>query len=189
MTASSIACTPLFLNAEPHSIGTISFAIVRSAQALLDLLDRTGRRPSRYLFISSSLASAALSTIFSRHSFASVDELGRDVAHLVLHALRRLVPVDRLHADQVDHAFELFLGADRNLDRHRVGLEARLHLVVDLEEVRALAVHLVDEREPRHLVLVGLPPHGLRLRLHAADRVSTPCTRRRARASSARLRS
>ena len=40
MTASSIACTPLFLNAVPHSIGTISLLIVRSAQALLDLLDR-----------------------------------------------------------------------------------------------------------------------------------------------------
>src|SRR5204863_95283 len=29
ITASSIACTPLFLNAEPQSIGTISLAIVR----------------------------------------------------------------------------------------------------------------------------------------------------------------
>ena len=38
ITASSIACTPLFLNAEPHSIGTISLAIVRSAQAVLDLV-------------------------------------------------------------------------------------------------------------------------------------------------------
>ena len=74
-------------------------------------------------------------------------------------------------AHQVDDAFELVLGADRHLDRHRVGLEARLHLVVDLEEVGADAVHLVDEREPRHVVLVGLPPHGFRLRLHAADRV------------------
>ena len=69
MTASSIACTPLFLNAEPHSIGTISPAIVRSRRP--DLISSTESSPSsRYLFISSSFASAALSTIFSRHSFA-----------------------------------------------------------------------------------------------------------------------
>ena len=100
-----------------------------------------------------------------------VGEVGRDVAGLELHPLRLLVPVDRLHPHEVDDAFELVLGADRHLDRHRVGLEPRLHLVVDLEEVRADAVHLVDEREPRHVVLVRLAPDGLRLRLHAADRV------------------
>ena len=94
---------------------------------------------SRYLFISSSFASAALSTIFSRHSLAIVEQLGRDLAQVELHALGRLVPVDRLHPDEVDHALELVLGADRNLDRDRVRLEARLHLVVDLEEVRARA--------------------------------------------------
>jgi hypothetical protein len=31
MTASSMACTPLFLKAEPHIIGTISLAMVRDA--------------------------------------------------------------------------------------------------------------------------------------------------------------
>jgi hypothetical protein len=38
----------------------------------------------------------------------------------------------------------------------------------DLEEVGAGAVHLVDERQTRHLVLVGLAPDGFRLGLHAA---------------------
>ena len=70
LTASSIACTPLFLNAEPHSIGTISPAIVRRRRPRL-ISSAVRSWPSRYLFISSSLASAALSTIFSRHSFAS----------------------------------------------------------------------------------------------------------------------
>src|SRR6185295_9278684 len=55
---------------------------------------------------------------------------------------------------------------DGNDDRHRVGLQAHLHLVIDLEEVGAGAVHLVDEREAGHLVLVGLAPDGFRLRLH-----------------------
>ena len=38
-------------------------------------------------------------------------------------------------------------------------------------EVRADAVHLVDEADARHAVLVGLAPDGLRLRLDAGDRV------------------
>ena len=40
-----------------------------------------------------------------------------------------------------------------------------------LREVRADAVHLVDVGDARHAVLVGLAPDGLRLRLHAGDRV------------------
>jgi hypothetical protein len=70
ITASSIAWTPLFLNAEPHIIGTISLAIVRRRRpALISSTDNSP--PSRYLFINSSLASAAFSIIFSRHSWAS----------------------------------------------------------------------------------------------------------------------
>jgi hypothetical protein len=38
-------------------------------------------------------------------------------------------------------------------------------------EVRADAVHLVDERDARDVVLVGLAPDGLGLRLDAGDRV------------------
>ena len=38
-------------------------------------------------------------------------------------------------------------------------------------EIRAHAVHLVDEADARNAVLVGLPPHRFRLRLHAGDRV------------------
>ena len=45
-----------------------------------------------------------------------------------------------------------------------------LHLLHDAVEVRADAVHLVDERDLRHLVLLGLAPHLLGLRLHAAHR-------------------
>jgi hypothetical protein len=96
-------------------------------------------------------------------------EVGRDVAVLELGALRRDVPMDRLHLQQVDHALEAVLGADRHLHRHRIRAQARLQLLDDLVEVGAGAVHLVDERHARHRVLVGLAPHGLGLRLHAAD--------------------
>ena len=48
----------------------------------------------------------------------------------------------------------------------------RSRIIVDAAlEVGADAVHLVDEAEPRHVVLVGLAPHRLGLRLDAGDRV------------------
>ena len=81
------------------------------------------------------------------------------------------MPQDRLHRDQVDHAQKLRLGANLDVDRHR----ARAQTVDDgrgrVHRVRAGLVHLVDEADPRNLVLVGLPPHRLRLRLHTGDRV------------------
>jgi hypothetical protein len=95
-------------------------------------------------------------------------QLGRDVAVVELHALGSFVPVDRLHLDEVDHALEVLFGTDRDHDRDRVGLQTQTHLVIDLEEVGTGTVHLVHEGQTRHLVLVGLTPHGFRLRLHAA---------------------
>ncbi|VWM20932.1 hypothetical protein BLA6992_07557 [Burkholderia lata] len=99
---------------------------------------------------------------------ARVDEFSRDVDVVELGTLRCLVPNDRLHLDQVDDTLEAFFRTDRHHDRNRVRLQAQTELVVDLEEVRAGTVHLVDERETRHLVLVRLAPHRFRLRLHAA---------------------
>jgi hypothetical protein len=58
------------LNAEPHSIGTISLLMVRMRMPFFTSSTESSF-DSRYLFISSSLASAAASTIFSRHSLAS----------------------------------------------------------------------------------------------------------------------
>ena len=68
-------------------------------------------------------------------------------------------------------ADELVFGADRQLNRDRVGFELGDDLVEGALEVRADAVHLVDEADARHAVLVGLAPDGLRLRLDAGDRV------------------
>ena len=99
-----------------------------------------------------------------------VGQLRRNLAVLELHALGFHVPDDRLHLEQVDHALEAVFGADRHLHRHRMRAEARLQLGNDLVEIGAGAVHLVDERKTRHLVLVGLAPHRLGLRLHTTDR-------------------
>ena len=96
-------------------------------------------------------------------------ELGGNVELLEADTLALVVPGDLFHLDEIDHADELLLGADRNLQQHRLAVEALLNLLDDPEKVRARAVHLVDERDPRNSVLVGLTPNGLRLRLDAAD--------------------
>src|SRR3954470_454928 len=86
--------------------------------------------------------------------------------------LAELVAVhDRLHPDEVHDAAEVALGPDRQLDRDGVGAEAVDHRLDRLVEVGADAVHLVDERDARDVVLVGLAPDGLGLGLDAGDRV------------------
>ena len=63
------------------------------------------------------------------------------------------------------------LGADRELDDRGHGVEAVLDHRHGAVEVGADAVHLVDEADARHAVVVGLAPHRLGLRLDAGDRV------------------
>ena len=60
-TASNIAWTPLFLNAEPPNTGTISLAKVLILRPCL-ISASVKASPSRYFSISSSVASAAAST-------------------------------------------------------------------------------------------------------------------------------
>src|SRR3954470_10331010 len=96
--------------------------------------------------------------------------LGRDVDDVEL--LAELVAVDdRLHPDEVDDADEVGLRPDRQLHRHGMRGEAVDHRLHGLVEVRADAVHLVDEGDARDVVLVGLAPDRLGLRLDAGDRV------------------
>ena len=55
---------------------------------------------------------------------------------------------------------------------NRSGLACNFSLDIgdDALEIRTHPVHLVDERDARHAIFVGLPPHGFGLRLDAADR-------------------
>jgi hypothetical protein len=76
-----------------------------------------------------------------------------------------------LHLDQVDHAEEIGLPPDRDLEDEGIGLEPvddRPNIGV---EVGAGAVELVDEADPWHLVAVGLAPDRLGLGLHPGDPV------------------
>ncbi len=89
----------------------------------------------------------------------------------VVGAHRLVLVGDRLHLDEIDHADELVFGADGQLNRNRIATELGDDLLERPLEVRADAVHLVDEADARDAVLVGLTPHRLRLRLDAGDRV------------------
>ena len=109
---------------------------------------------------------------FSRHSAACVGEIGRDLLDGVVLALDGLAaPGQRPHLQQVDDADEIALGTDRDLQHQRGRTEPLDHHVDAAEEVRTGAVELVDEAHPRHVVLLGLPPDLLGLRLDTGDTV------------------
>ncbi len=100
-----------------------------------------------------------------------LQQIGGNLFDGVLGAHGLVVPENRLHLDQIDDALEVGFGADGNLQRHRPRAQALADGLQNVLEVRAVLVHLVHEADARNLVLVALPPHGLGLRLHAADRV------------------
>ena len=100
-----------------------------------------------------------------------VGQVRRDLQALPLGILVIRVPDQGLHLDQVDHALEIVLGADRQLHGQRAGAEALLDHVDAAHEIRAAAIHLVDVAHARHAVVVGQPPVGLRLGLDAGNAV------------------
>ena len=100
----------------------------------------------------------------------ALDVVGGDLDDLLL--LAELVLVDdRVVLDEVDDPPELGLRADRQLDRHRMRAEAVDHRLHALREVGADAVHLVDVGDARDVVLVGLAPDRLGLRLDTGNGV------------------
>ena len=58
-------------------------------------------------------------------------------------------------------------GAHRNTQNQRICTEALFDFVECDKEIGPFAIHLVDESDPRHVVLVGLMPDGLALGLDA----------------------
>jgi len=96
-----------------------------------------------------------------------LDHVGRDRHVLVGGAQAVVVPDDAGHADEVDQTRQVGFRTDRQLDRHGLGAQAVADRLDRLVEVGADLVHLVDEDDARHAVLVGLTPDGLGLGLHA----------------------
>ncbi len=105
------------------------------------------------------------------HLVGGVEILLGDVDDLIVGAHRLVAIEDALHLHQVDDALESLLAAPGKLNHHGVGGQAGAHHGHGAVEVGADAVHLVDEREAGHAVVIGLAPHRLGLRLDAGHRV------------------
>ena len=96
--------------------------------------------------------------------------LGRDVFHLVIQAFVGNVarpPNNGLLVHHVNDAVKMILRADGQQNGIRIRLELVAHVGQGVLEIRADAVHLVDERDARDIVLGRLAPDGFGLRLHA----------------------
>ena len=100
-----------------------------------------------------------------------IGEVGRDFFIFELRAEALVEPDDRAILDQVDEALEAAFDADREIEDGRTRAEAILDHVDAALEARAGAVELVDEAHPRDVILLGLAPHGFRLRLDAGNAV------------------
>ena len=168
-----MGCTPLFLNAEPHSTGTNSPLIV----------------PARSAPFSSAGGDLLVGEVLLHHRVVGVhDRLEQLVAPL--RGLRRrtrrgcrttsnFAPSESSSSGQIFACISTRSITPRNSLSAPIGScttavdrgETVLHHVDAAEEVGADAVHLVDEADARHVVLVGLAPHRLGLRLDAGDGV------------------
>ena len=130
--------------------------------------------PWTYFSIRCSSTSASPSIIFSRYSFDLVAHVGRDLDLLVFLAERSSSSshTSATSSMRSTSAAVLVLARRSAAGWRRGCAPSRLaHHVQAAVEVGADAVHLVDVDDARDAVLVGLPPHRLRLRLDAGDGV------------------
>ena len=97
---------------------------------------------------------------------AIVHHVGGNIAVFKASALGRVIPPDFFHADQIDHADEFVFSTNRQLNRHGIATQPQIDLLNTAQEIGAGTIHLVDEGNARHLVLVHLAPDSLGLRLH-----------------------
>ena len=90
-----------------------------------------------------------------------LEQFGGNFLVMIFSAKTLVFPNDRLHADEVDNALEVAFGTDRQLRADRTTADSAYFLHA-AEEIGANLVHLVDEHDARHVILVGLTPNGLR---------------------------
>src|SRR5208337_4244808 len=100
-------------------------------------------------------------------TFGGLDQIGRawlgtDVLAVVT------AEEDSLAFDQVDHALEVRLGPDRQLERYRRQVELGLELLDHVGRIGAGAIHLVDEGDSWDGIPLHLAIDGDRLRLDAS---------------------
>ena len=181
-------------SAEPQRTGTIlrvhrRFADHLAQQLFGNRLLRPGRAPSARCCSRRAPRAACRATRRPRRSSSSGMSLEQIFAALRLGRER-----EQLHPHQVDHAAKRdrarAAGRRRRESESAPGLASSrvANFFERAVEVGPFAVHLVDERDPRHVVLVGLPPDGFALRFDPFAGAEDDDARRRARAGCVRLR-
>src|SRR5688500_11495406 len=83
--------------------------------------------------------------------------------------IRFRVEDQHFHSHQIDNRSERIIEmwrtlANGNLHRDGVRVQSRSHFLDDRLPISPFAIELVDEADPRHVILVGLPPDGFTLR-------------------------
>ena len=159
-------CTPRLRSAEPAKTGKIFPASVPLRSAARSSGAGTAS-PARYFSAAASSTSAAASSSASRYrahddAFRFGEGRPRHPRPLVFRGER-----DLLHRHEVGHRRERPVLEERNGQRNAAGVELARHVVDHPVEVGPGPVELVDERQARDPVPVGLAPDDLRLRLHA----------------------
>ncbi len=96
--------------------------------------------------------------------------IGRDLRLLALAAPSQFVRVG-LHAHQVDHAAQILLAPDRQLNRNHIPPERMDQRLQHALRIRPVAVHAVHHNQPRRLVLFAIVPHPLCHYFHAGHAV------------------
>ena len=77
------------------------------------------------------------------------------------------IKVNRLHSNQIDHAFKLIFLTDWDLHWDRIAAELFLELLDNSHKICAGAIHLIDERQTRNFVTLHLTVDRHRLTLYA----------------------
>ena len=96
------------------------------------------------------------------------------IAHILgdflgAHIVAEIIVINAgIHLNQIDYATEIRFGADRELDGHCIALKSVMHHIENMIEVRAHDIHLVDVYHTGNMVVIGLSPNCLGLRLNAA---------------------
>src|SRR5690606_5345715 len=79
------------------------------------------------------------------------------------------IPGNPTEIDQVNDSLEVRLGTDRDLQRQSMASQHFLNLTANVQKVRALTIHFVHKTDTEHIVVIGQPPVGFRLRLHPVN--------------------
>ena len=79
------------------------------------------------------------------------------------------MPYDAFHVYQINNSLKLAFGSNGELDWNSIGVQTLLHHLHSSEKVRAIAVQLIHKCDPWNPILIGLLPHGFRLRLNPAN--------------------